>query len=49
LTEQVAHVVTASSIQNGIAHVLLGTWQQILHLECDVCGRRRTIVTVIGV
>jgi secondary thiamine-phosphate synthase enzyme len=27
----------------------LGTWQQIFHLECDVCGRHRTvIVTVTG-
>lgn len=29
--------------------LLLGTWQQIFHLECDVRGRRRTVVvTVIG-
>ena len=29
--------------------LVLGTWQQIFHLECDVRGRRRTIVvTVIG-
>jgi len=28
---------------------VLGTWQQIFHLECDVRGRNRTvIVTVIG-
>ena len=28
---------------------VLGTWQQIVHLECDVKARRRTIVvTVIG-
>lgn len=28
---------------------LLGTWQQIFHLECDVRGRNRTVVvTVIG-
>ena len=28
---------------------LLGTWQQIVHLECDVRPRRRTVVvTVIG-
>ena len=27
----------------------LGTWQQIVHLECDVKPRRRTIViTIIG-
>ena len=29
--------------------MLLGTWQQIFHLECDVRGRQRTVViTVIG-
>jgi len=29
--------------------LLLGTWQQIFHLECDVRPRRRTvIVTVLG-
>ncbi len=29
--------------------MVLGTWQQIFHLECDVRGRQRTImVTVIG-
>ncbi len=28
---------------------MLGTWQQIFHLECDVRGRQRTVVvTVIG-
>lgn len=28
---------------------VLGTWQQIFHLECDVRGRERTVVvTVIG-
>lgn len=28
---------------------LLGTWQQIFHLECDTRGRQRTVVvTVIG-
>jgi thiamine phosphate synthase YjbQ (UPF0047 family) len=28
---------------------LLGTWQQIMHLECDVRARRRTVnVTVMG-
>lgn len=24
--------------------VVLGTWQQIFHLECDVRGRQRTVV-----
>jgi secondary thiamine-phosphate synthase enzyme len=29
--------------------LLLGTWQQIFHLECDIKPRRRTIaVTVMG-
>lgn len=28
---------------------VLGTWQQIFHLECDVRGRQReVIVTVVG-
>jgi secondary thiamine-phosphate synthase enzyme len=28
---------------------VLGTWQQIFHLECDVRGRKRTVVvTVVG-
>jgi len=34
-------------IANG--RPVLGTWQQIFHLECDVKPRRRTIVvTVVG-
>ena len=29
--------------------LMLGTWQQVFHLECDVRPRRRTVVvTVIG-
>jgi len=29
--------------------LMLGTWQQIFHLECDIRGRQRTIVvTVVG-
>jgi len=29
--------------------LVLGTWQQIFHLECDIKPRRRTIIiTVIG-
>ncbi len=29
--------------------LLLGTWQQVFHLECDVRGRERTVIlTVIG-
>lgn len=34
-------------IANG--KLVLGTWQQIFHLECDVRGRQRTVlVTVVG-
>jgi secondary thiamine-phosphate synthase enzyme len=34
-------------IANG--KLVLGTWQQISHLECDVRGRQRTVlVTVVG-
>ena len=30
-------------------NLVLGTWQQIFHLECDVRGRQRTVViTVMG-
>lgn len=29
--------------------LVLGTWQQIFHLECDIRGRQRTVlVTVLG-
>jgi len=29
--------------------LLLGTWQQIFHLECDIRGRERTVtVTILG-
>ena len=27
---------------------VLGTWQQIFHLECDVRGRQRTIVVTVN-
>lgn len=27
---------------------VLGTWQQIFHLECDVRGRQRTIVITVS-
>ena len=27
---------------------LLGTWQQIFHLECDVRGRQRSIVITVS-
>ena len=26
---------------------LLGTWQQIFHLECDIRGRQRTVVVTV--
>lgn len=28
--------------------LVLGTWQQIFHLECDVRGRRRTVVLTVN-
>jgi secondary thiamine-phosphate synthase enzyme len=34
-------------VKNG--KLVLGTWQQVFHLECDIKPRRRTIaITVIG-
>lgn len=37
------------SVPIADGRLILGTWQQIFHLECDVRGRERTIVlTVIG-
>lgn len=39
----------AVSVPVAEARPVLGTWQQIFHLECDVRGRQRTIVvTVMG-
>jgi secondary thiamine-phosphate synthase enzyme len=33
----------------GEGKLLLGTWQQVFHLECDTRGRQRTVVvTVMG-
>jgi secondary thiamine-phosphate synthase enzyme len=33
----------------GNGRLILGTWQQIFHLECDVKSRQRTIVvTIVG-
>jgi secondary thiamine-phosphate synthase enzyme len=33
----------------GEGRLLLGTWQQIFHLECDIHPRQRTVVvTVLG-
>jgi len=32
-----------------VGKLVLGTWQQIFHLECDVRGRQRSVVvTVVG-
>jgi secondary thiamine-phosphate synthase enzyme len=28
--------------------LVLGTWQQIFHLECDVRGRKRTVVITVS-
>lgn len=37
------------SVPVSIGKLVLGTWQQIFHLECDVRGRRRqVVVTVVG-
>jgi secondary thiamine-phosphate synthase enzyme len=37
------------SVPIAEGRLVLGTWQQIFHLECDVKPRRRTItVTIIG-
>jgi secondary thiamine-phosphate synthase enzyme len=31
------------------SHPVLGTWQQVFHLECDISARERTvIVTIVG-
>jgi len=27
---------------------VLGAWQQIFHLECDVRGRQRTVVVTVS-
>jgi secondary thiamine-phosphate synthase enzyme len=37
------------SVPIGKGGLLLGTWQQVFHLECDIRARQRTVVvTVIG-
>ena len=33
-------------VRNG--ELVLGTWQQIFHLECDVKPRRRTVVVTVS-
>jgi len=37
------------SVPIAAGQLVLGTWQQIFHLECDIKPRRRTIViTILG-
>lgn len=31
----------------GEGEPILGTWQQIFHLECDVKSRERTIIVTV--
>ncbi len=33
-------------VQEG--RLMLGTWQQIFHLECDIKSRRRTIIVTVA-
>src|SRR5210317_2499061 len=33
-------------VENGL--LMLGTWQQIFHLECDIKGRSRTVVVTVS-
>lgn len=43
--------IMGPSLTVPIAHgkLILGTWQQIIHLECDIHSRERTVVvTVLG-
>jgi len=35
------------SVPVGTGHPILGTWQQIFFLECDVKPRRRTLVVTV--
>src|SRR3954447_23833736 len=37
----------ALSVPVGDGKLILGTWQQIVHLECDVRPRERTIVVTV--
>ncbi|MBI3925144.1 MAG: YjbQ family protein [Armatimonadetes bacterium] len=41
--------VLGPSITVPVAHgeAVLGTWQQLFHLECDIKARRRTIVVTV--
>jgi thiamine phosphate synthase YjbQ (UPF0047 family) len=47
LTGDTTGAILTVPISDG--KLVLGTWQQIFHLECDVRGRERTVVvTAIG-
>jgi secondary thiamine-phosphate synthase enzyme len=35
------------SVPVGCGRLILGTWQQIFHLECDIKPRQRTIVVTV--
>lgn len=35
------------SVPIGCGRLILGTWQQIFHLECDIKPRQRTIVVTV--
>lgn len=35
------------SVPIGHGRLLLGTWQQVFHLECDIKPRKRTIVVTV--
>ncbi len=35
------------SVPVGQGELLLGTWQQIVHAECDIRGRHRTVVVTV--
>ncbi len=37
----------SETVPVGQGRAVLGTWQQIFHLECDVKPRRRTIVVTV--
>jgi secondary thiamine-phosphate synthase enzyme len=37
----------ALSVPIADGKLVLGTWQQLFHLECDVRGRQRTVVVTI--
>ncbi|HEU5399775.1 MAG TPA: secondary thiamine-phosphate synthase enzyme YjbQ [Terriglobales bacterium] len=46
---QAALLGPSLTVPVGDGKPMLGTWQQIIHLECDTRGRERTVVvTVIG-